>query len=355
MTMDERNTKHEESSDTSGKLKSKVADITPEISTKEAYFANLKVWVHNATICQNATALFPWYLLHTYPQLFQQPLIGTTTTATHQANTARSRVANASTPTETINSGPNSGFVRNGLRLRILSDQAQSEFIARNGGYEYVLAPFWKRIAAEIIDTIILLTIKIVLIFCMMHLFDVKFVLHIDRYGYQRPTSNDDNFHLLLYSLDLFAFSSDLMLLEFATKFVVCIYEAIWTVKHGATPGKALMGLSIRYVEAVHTLPQNDNNANVAPSPANPLIPISLISLQRFHQSIRVLLFPGEVPNFQRALMRALCKSIITTILFPMFFLMVFMKNNRTVYDIMTKTIVVEKPLEVPILRRNSQ
>lgn len=355
MAQSGENSKKDEQPKIADKVNGKDGDFGPEISTKEAYFASLKMWVHNATVCQNATALFPWYLLHTYPQLFQNPLAAPATAGSHQPQAPGAPPATAtSPPAGAVNSATNGGF-RNGLRLRILSDQAQSEFIARNGGYEYVLAPFWKRIAAEIIDTIILLTIKIGFIFCMINFFDVKFIFQIDRYGFQRTAGDDDNFNLLLYSLDLFAFSSDLILLEFATKFVVCVYEAIWTTKRGATPGKAVMGLSIRYVEAVHTLPQNDNNAAVPPPPVNVIIPISLLSLQRMHQSVRVLLFPGDVPNFQRALMRALCKSIITTVLFPMFFLMVFMKNNRTVYDIMTKTIVVEKPVVPPTLRRNLQ
>lgn len=43
-----------------------------------------------------------------------------------------------------------------------------------------------------------------------------------------------------------------------------------------------------------------------------------------------------------RSFARALIKNLGMTLLFPICVLMVFFKNNRTAYDVLTKTIVVE-------------
>lgn len=46
--------------------------------------------------------------------------------------------------------------------------------INQNGGYEFVIAPFWKRVVAEIIDSLILLLLKLVLTFTVVDLFDLN-------------------------------------------------------------------------------------------------------------------------------------------------------------------------------------
>jgi hypothetical protein len=52
----------------------KTPDISPvpsEMTVKEAYFQQLRLWVHQANISQQAVAQFPYYLISTYPQIFQ--------------------------------------------------------------------------------------------------------------------------------------------------------------------------------------------------------------------------------------------------------------------------------------------
>ena len=68
------------------------------------------------------------------------------------------------------------------------------------------------------------------------------------------------------------------------------------------------------------------------------------------HQ-IKVLLYPAANPGYKKAFFRAVSKNVILSLLFPMCFLMFFFKHNRTIYDIMSKTIVVEDNLN-PVLRR---
>lgn len=138
---------------------------------------------------------------------------------------------------------------------------------------------------------------------------------------------------------DFLTLSSDLLLVEIITKILVCFYEAIWTAQGqtfvgGATPGKMIMGLRILYVEGVVPL-----------EPFPPGI--------NFNNTIRMraLLYPAANPGFRRALLRAVAKNMLLTLMFPMCFILLFFRNNRTGYDVMTKTIVVEENA-APTLRR---
>lgn len=138
--------------------------------------------------------------------------------------------------------------------------------------------------------------------------------------------------------LEFLSFSSDLLLVEILTKVMVCIYEAMWTAQGqsmigGATPGKIIMGIRILYVEAV--------------------VPIGQINAEpNFNASAqRALMYPAANPGFRRALLRAIAKNMLMTLMFPMCFVLLFFRNNRTGYDVMTKTIVVEEN-PVPIRRQ---
>lgn len=139
---------------------------------------------------------------------------------------------------------------------------------------------------------------------------------------------------------EFIAFSSEMIYIEIITKFFVCIYEALWTRDGfgrlgGATPGKYVLGLRIMYVEAVVPLPQQPA-ANV-----NHL----------HNMPLRALIFPAQNLGFRRAFTRALAKNLLMALMFPLCFIILFFRNNRTSYDIMTKTIVVEEN-SAPVLRR---
>lgn len=131
--------------------------------------------------------------------------------------------------------------------------------------------------------------------------------------------------------LDILSLSSDLLLVEILTKVLVCIYEALWTAHGnsaigGATPGKIIMGIRILYVEAVVPLGQMNVDQNFNAS-----------------TQMRALMYPAANPGFRRALFRAIAKNMLMTLMFPMCFVLLFFRNNRTGYDVMTKTIVVEE------------
>lgn len=325
-----------------------------EITTREAYFASLNEWVKRANISQNAMFMFPWYMMNSYPQLFPQqqpnaafmPVMGLQTPQNVQAAAQQQNPMNANNLNAMLAGVP--GF--NGFGLRIINSQVQADIINRTGGYEYVVAPFWKRGVAEIIDMIIMLFLKIITIFVVTNIFGYNIMMDMDRDVLNKAMDNEDFAGVLLNFLDILAFSSDYLAFEMATKMFVCLYEAIMTAFFdGATVGKLVMGLSVKYCEAMVPLPPNI--AGLAQPP--PIGPQIQFGFQTPRIQLRALLFPAETPNFKRAFLRSVAKNVILSLLFPVFFLMIFFKSNRTAYDIMTKTIVVETSSQPPVLRRN--
>lgn len=154
--------------------------------------------------------------------------------------------------------------------------------------------------------------------------------------------------------IEFLALSSEMLYVEVVTKFFVCVYEALWTrggidQPGGATPGKFAMGLRVLYVEAVVPLPP----LNPAAADAN-AAGGGLGAIQQLRQApLRALVYPAQNMGFQRAMVRALAKNVLMTLMFPLCFIMLFYRNNRTSYDVATRTIVVESAgASGPVLRR---
>ncbi|XP_016957487.1 protein FAM8A1 [Drosophila biarmipes] len=299
-------------------------------STKEAYFASLAEWAKQATIAQNAMIMFPYYLMANYP-MFQGPVASAglqpaALAHPHPAGPSPPPVqgagAAAAPPGAPAAAPPPA---QNFSRLRVLDEAAQQETIQRLGGYEYVVAPFWKRAVAETIDVFILFVLKIIITFGVVNLFDMDF----DKDVIRRTLDDEDLFvNFFDISLDFITMSTDLLIIELLTKLTVCCYEALWTfLYNGATPGKSLMKIRIHYVEAVMPLQA-------------PALPQFVLQPQR--EPMRALLYPAQTPTLMRSFARSLAKNLVMTLLFPICVVMIFFKNNRTAYDIMTKTIVVE-------------
>ncbi|XP_030371709.1 protein FAM8A1 isoform X2 [Scaptodrosophila lebanonensis] len=320
---DETTTIPENTTEANGEGQKLIETNNKEMSTKEAYFASLRAWAKQATMTQNATAMFPYYLLaNYYPHLFQAQ--GSSNLPYSQAaSQAQAAPIQPNAPVAAV------GAARPHFnRFRMLDEIQQQEIIQRVGGYEYVVAPFWKRALAEAIDFIILLLLKIIITFAIVSFLDLNmgFDIHKDVI---RKTLDDEDILASFFdlSVDFLTLSSDLILIELMTKLIVCFYEAIWTVWYnGATPGKALMKIRILYVEAVVPL-------------QGQVVPQFLFQAQR--EPLRALLYPAETPTLVRAFMRALAKNLVMTLLFPICVVMVFFKNNRTAYDIFAKTVVV--------------
>ncbi|EDW89419.1 protein FAM8A1 [Drosophila yakuba] len=291
-------------------------------STKDAYFDSLLEWSKQATLAQNAMLMFPYYLMANYPTMFQglPASAALPQAAAPEPSLVQGSGAAPGDPAAAARSPP-----PNFRRLRVMDEAAQQEIIQRLGGYEYVLAPFWKRAVAETIDMLILFIVKIIITFGVVNLFNIDF----DEDVIRRTLDEEDLFgNFIDTSLDFISISTDLLLIEMLTKLTVCCYEALWTsLYNGATPGKSLMKIRIHYVEAVLPLQ--------AP-------PLPQFVLQPQREPMRALLYPAETPTLMRSFARALTKNLGMTLLFPICVVMIFFKNNRTAYDVLTKTIVVE-------------
>lgn len=288
-----------------------------KINEKETYFNALRLWHRNYMQHEIASNAFPYYLIANYPQIFQG---GTTRTTQNLFPQVNGQQRQNQRPGRVFN------YFESTRQAR------QDEIIALNGGYEYTIAPLWKRFLAEVVDVIILFLIKLTLTFALVDIFDLNLIIDWDLTNL-RSSLEDDYTEIL-------NFTSELLVLEIVTKLAVCIYEALWTAQArpnalgGATPGKMLLGIRILYVEAVQVI--------------DPLRQPALNN----NQPMKALIWPAQNLGFQRALFRSLFKNLFITFLFPICFFLFFYKNNRTIYECLTKTIVVEEQPPPPLQRR---
>jgi uncharacterized RDD family membrane protein YckC len=205
-------------------------------------------------------------------------------------------------------------------------DQARAEEIIRvNGGYEMLIAPLYKRFLAEVLDTIILFVIKIAIFVIVIDAFDLSLQLDLDIGDLKDMKFLEDGY------IDLLNLSSEFILLEILTKIVSCLYEAFFSVKFGASIGKLVLGIRIVQADAVLPLEQQINHS----------------------QGIRALVFPAVPLSFFRALLRAIAKNLLVTLLFPVYFMLFFYRSNQLIYDMLLKTVVVEHNPN-PVLRRRN-
>jgi uncharacterized RDD family membrane protein YckC len=283
-----------DSKDQSGKSENKEnqEQSTSECSEKETYFRILEKWVQEANFYHNhhkVMAYFPYYLMSN-PQLLQQ--------APQQVPNNIQQNTNRNQPRRTA---------------EIFDPARHEEIIRENGGYEYIIAPLYKRLIAEIIDIFILFMLKLLLAFVVIDLFDVNIGFELD-FDTLRNYLEDDYKEIL-------SFTSEFLILEIVTKIAACFYEAIWISQiAAATPGKMLMGIKVVHCEAVLPLEAQVN-----------------------HGAIRALIHPATSLGFRRSLFRSTAKNILITLLFPMYFVLFFFRSNQMIYDLLTKTIVVEE------------
>ncbi|XP_063703579.1 protein FAM8A1 [Culicoides brevitarsis] len=287
-----------------------------KMSEKETYFNALRLWHRNYMQHEFASNAFPYYLIANYPQLFANHPTSTHHNLFPQVNNLQQR--------------PRPGRLFN--YFDSTRQARQDEIIALNGGYEYTIAPLWKRFLAEMIDVFILFLIKIMITFALVDIFDLN--LNIDWDLTNLRSSLEDDY------TEILNFTTELLVLEIVTKLAVCIYEALWTAQArpnalgGATPGKMLLGIRILYVEAVQVIdPMRQPGLNN-------------------NQPLKALLWPAQNLGIERALFRSVFKNLFITFLFPICFFAFLYRNNRTIYEQLTKTIVVEETPPPPLRRR---
>lgn len=210
---------------------------------------------------------------------------------------------------------------------------------ANGGGFEYIIAPIWKRFVAEAIDVALLFLIKLLLTFAIVDILNIDLGTALDLNTLKTSLEDD-------YS-QLFNLASELIVLELVTKVLVCVYETLWTMEGhnnmgGATPGKLVMGIRILFVDSVVIVDQE-------PVPPGGNVP----AVNYLNNRVKALLYPARNPGWKRAFCRAFIKNatVIIPVVYPVYFITFMFRNNRMGYDVLTKTIVVEEN-QSPVLRR---
>ncbi|XP_037548852.1 protein FAM8A1 [Nematolebias whitei] len=172
-------------------------------------------------------------------------------------------------------------------------------------GREYTIPSPLLRFLAETVDFFILFCVKATIVLWIMHLSGMKditkFVTHFIVEEFDENTSIED--------------LQKMMVVALVYRVLVCIYETIciWGAG-GATPGKFLLGL--RVVTC-------DTSTLVRPN--------------------RVLVVPASNVSLSASAVRALNKNFSIAFLFPIFITLLLFQHNRTVYDVMAGTMVVQR------------
>ncbi|KAM6958986.1 protein FAM8A1 [Aplochiton taeniatus] len=176
---------------------------------------------------------------------------------------------------------------------------------APQAGREYTIPSPLHRFLAETVDFFILFCVKATIVLWVMHMSGMKditkFITHFIVEEIDENTSLED--------------LQKMMAVALVYRVLVCFYEivCIWGAG-GATPGKFLLGL--RVVTC-------DTSTLVRPN--------------------RVLVVPATNVSLSASTVRALNKNFSIAFLFPVFISLLFFQHNKTVYDIVAGTIVVQR------------
>ncbi|XP_043251406.1 protein FAM8A1-like [Colletes gigas] len=265
---------------------------------RSEYFKELEKWLYEAYAWQSVATMISYYLMSGQ---IVNPATGIPPFTSQTPNVAS---------TQRLIIGTNDQQ-NDPLRQRRTQDPIGPPFQPPGAeGFEYRIAPRWKRFVAEFIDLTMLFLLKLFIAFIAVDVFDLIDIddllikLQID---YQ-------------ITLDM---TYGVLVLKMVHRVIVCILEAFWLQYGvngrigGATPGKFMMGL--RVVQC----------RNVTP-------------LDRLNDSDVVLVSPGTDLGLLLALERSVMKHMLSTFFFPLYFGVVFLRFNRTFYDVLSNSIVVE-------------
>ncbi|BFZ21062.1 hypothetical protein BsWGS_24101 [Bradybaena similaris] len=172
---------------------------------------------------------------------------------------------------------------------------------------------FWKRVAAELIDFTFLFYIKMI-----VSLFLVT-ELSLDHISLINSDDLIETFNELDYDR-AFAITFEVIALEVINRVLITIFETLCLYRSlgargviGATPGKRLMGLKVVSCDSVQCLGHG-----------------------------QVLVSPAGNINFKNAFLRSIIKNFTIAFFLPACLTLFFFKHNRTAYDVIAHTIVVE-------------
>lgn len=269
-----------------------------DYANSDEYFADLRQWLQHAYFWQSVTYAFPYFMMC---QQFGQMSIQQT--------------SNTSTGTSGVNSNPPFPFPFQipGFPYQRPEQQRVNRADVIDG-VECKIPSFWKRIVAEFIDFLILFVVKIAVTYVAV---DFLHFVDVDTFDiFQKDTK-------MAYKTFL-QITQDIVILEMIHRLVVCAFETFWLSGGyngrigGSTPGKNIMGLRVIMCDSSTSL--NDRNE-------------------------RVVVKPGTNLGLGTSLLRALTKNFVLALLIPTSFAFIFFPHNRTGYDMICNTIVVEEPI----------
>ncbi|XP_065293173.1 protein FAM8A1 [Dermacentor albipictus] len=177
-------------------------------------------------------------------------------------------------------------------------------------GHEFKLPPLWKRFAAEVLDSFILLFVKLLVTYIAVDFFDI---IDLDKYDFDLLREDTLNYKLAL------EVTSEIVVLEVIHRILVCFYETICLHKGidspgGRTPGKGVFGLKV----------------------------VSCASIEEIGGR-RIRVYPAGDIGLGWALLRSFVKNFTMAFLFPACLTIFCFQHGRAAYDVLCNCIVVEE------------
>lgn len=174
----------------------KQTEMPAVIQTKEEYFNALRVWLQQIQLQQIAYQYFPYYLsanlqpnminntfMPSMPYFSQSqysapfppmPLLNVQNVdANSSAENQQQQQPQIPNPMAQPTINLNNMFQQN-RNDNVDTIRQNMQMMYQHGGYEYIIAPIWKRFIAETIDVVILFIIKLMIVFMLMDLFNIK-------------------------------------------------------------------------------------------------------------------------------------------------------------------------------------
>lgn len=277
-----------------------MSGAQPELGPAAAYSAQVAAWLTQAYHAQMIQIGFPSFLAY-------------------QASIGRLSAATTPPPQQNINlnlnipgMGMNINLGNNVPNVPVL----RATLVQASDANIFLIPPVWKRISAEILDFLILFVLKVMITFIAVDFFEL---VDLDNYEFPLDLLSLDPENVKLdYNLAL-QFTQEILILELIHRLVVCVFEALCThrgplgLPGGATPGKVIMGLKIVKCNQVTPLGVN-----------------------------RVRVTPASDLGLGWAIIRSVLKNFSLAFFFPVCFSLMFLPYSRTLYDVMSRSIVVE-------------
>lgn len=283
--------------------KSKSEEI--KVDKRAEYFEKLEKWLQEAYAWQSVAATIPYYLMSSQlvnPSAGILPFVSPVSTL---STNSQQLTGNTDQQTESLRQRRTQESV--GSIDSPLQNPAPE-------GFEYRIPPIWKRFVAEFIDSTMLFFLKLTITLIAVDHFGIIYLEDLDLLSIDLRTG---------YKMTL-EMTYGLLMLEITYRIIVCIFEA-FCLQHGVdghsgtTPGKLMMGLRVVQCRTV-TPVERPNDPDL------------------------VLVSPGTDLDLFLTLKRSVVKSLMLVSFFPICFDILFFRFNRTGYDVVCNSIVVEDP-----------